>query len=137
MDQPIPPSPPRKSPLATVILVSMIFGLISGGLGAGTVVWTAMRNPQVMEQFRPLHNLLNRISTPAADKDIVQITLQEESAIIDAVEHASPAVVSIIGTVQVRSWFFNQIIENDFAGTGFIIDKSQGLILTNRHVVSE
>jgi len=46
-------------------------------------------------------------------------------------------VVSIVGTVKTRSMFFNQLVENTYAGTGFVIDRAQGLILTNRHVVSE
>ena len=51
----------------------------------------------------------------------------EESAVIEVVEKASPAVVSI--TAQ------QSVFEDNSIGTGFIVE-SDGLILTNKHVVA-
>jgi serine protease Do len=62
------------------------------------------------------------------------VKVEESSAIIDAVEKASPSVVSITGTIE-STGFFGNIVKSEVSGTGFIITKD-GLILTNKHVVS-
>jgi serine protease Do len=64
-----------------------------------------------------------------------KITVEESNAIIDVAKKVSNSVVSITakGTAQ---GFFGQIYQTSGAGTGFIIT-SDGLILTNKHVVSD
>ncbi len=62
------------------------------------------------------------------------IRVDESSAIIDAAEKASPSVVSISGTSKSYG-FFGNVVESQSSGTGFIVT-SDGLILTNKHVVS-
>jgi serine protease Do len=79
--------------------------------------------------------------------------LKEESAIIDVAEKAAPSVVTIsISKVETVPDILNsspfdpfnifdiqikeQQIEQDI-GTGFVVDGSQGLIVTNKHVVSD
>lgn len=61
-----------------------------------------------------------------------QVTLQENSAVIDLVKKVGPSVVSINTSSQVQSFFGTQ--EQKGAGTGVIV-KEDGLILTNKHVV--
>jgi serine protease Do len=63
-----------------------------------------------------------------------QITLEEESATISAVNKVLPSVVSIVSTQTVRS-LFGGTYQAQGGGTGFIIS-SDGLIATNKHVVS-
>ncbi|MDD5606078.1 MAG: trypsin-like peptidase domain-containing protein [Patescibacteria group bacterium] len=63
-----------------------------------------------------------------------QITLEEESATISAVDKVVPSVVSIVSTQTVRS-LFGGTYQAQGGGTGFIIS-SDGLIATNKHVVS-
>lgn len=84
---------------------------------------------------------------------IDQKILREESAIIDVAENAAPSVVTVsISKVEVIPDVFNsspfdpfgffdiqtkeQQIEQDI-GTGFVVDGEQGLIVTNKHVVSD
>lgn len=77
------------------------------------------------------------------DKNIItnqkQIILEEESVVISVVEKVSPSVVSI--AVENRELFnplfgFSQPSEKQSGiGTGFVVTKD-GLILTNKHVVS-
>lgn len=64
-----------------------------------------------------------------------QISVQESSATINVVKQVSPSVVSITSTSTADSFFGGaQTVEG--AGTGIIIS-SNGLIMTNKHVVAE
>lgn len=64
---------------------------------------------------------------PRAQVITRRTVVTEESAVIEVVEKASPAVVSI--TAQ------QSVFEDNSIGTGFIVE-SDGLILTNKHVVA-
>ncbi|PIR27512.1 hypothetical protein COV40_00470 [Candidatus Berkelbacteria bacterium CG11_big_fil_rev_8_21_14_0_20_42_15] len=61
--------------------------------------------------------------------------MEESSAIIDSVKKVSPAVVSVVSKSQVQN-IFGDVYTQQGGGTGFIIT-SDGLILTNKHVVSD
>lgn len=60
----------------------------------------------------------------------------EESTVIDVIDNASPAVVSIIAKTVVFDWFNGPYAVEDGIGTGFIVDSS-GIIITNSHVVDD
>lgn len=63
-----------------------------------------------------------------------KITVEEGSGVVEAVKKVSPAVVSITTTSKALS-FFGEVMEQKGGGTGFIVT-NDGLILTNKHVVS-
>jgi len=66
---------------------------------------------------------------------VEKVTLEENSAIIDAVKKVSPSVVSILAKRNIEDFFFGQIFQQKGGGTGFVVT-SDGLIMTNKHVVS-
>jgi len=64
-----------------------------------------------------------------------KVSVEEDSAVVDAVKKVSPSVVSITTTVKAMG-FFGNTVEQKGGGTGFVIT-NDGLILTNKHVISE
>ena len=78
-------------------------------------------------------------SSPSNIEQKRQTVVQEGEVIADIAEEVGPSVVSIVTKQQseVRSLYYGSRIRNtQAAGTGVIID-SNGLILTNKHVVPE
>ncbi|RJO61418.1 PDZ domain-containing protein [candidate division WS5 bacterium] len=61
--------------------------------------------------------------------------VEEQSAVIDAINKATPAVVSITSEGSAMG-LFGAVQQTKGAGTGFIVDEG-GLIVTNKHVVSD
>ncbi len=66
----------------------------------------------------------------------VQKVVTQEEAVISVVEKASPAVVSIVESRVVLNPFSGLSAQEQGIGTGFIVEGG-GVILTNRHVVSD
>ncbi|UCC25490.1 MAG: trypsin-like peptidase domain-containing protein [Gemmatimonadales bacterium] len=71
-----------------------------------------------------------------------ELALSRQNAIVRAAERVAPGVVtiSVIRTQQVRTSFFDmfggtRLRRSGGYGSGFVIDASEGVILTNQHVI--
>lgn len=90
--------------------------------------------------------LFPAIKFKTAEKEVYREVLNEESAVIKAVDAVTPSVVTIgikktQKTIDPLSFFFNlqvneKLVEENI-GSGFIISKEEGLVITNQHVVAD
>ena len=121
---------PKQPKIATIAIIAGI--LLLGAIGgvAGTVV--AAQNPN-LRFLLGLNQATNENGSTKIKTD--KIVIEESSSVIDTAKKVSPAVVSI-STKKNAMDFFGQIITQEGGGTGFIIT-SDGLIVTNKHVVSD
>lgn len=110
--------------------VLMVAGVLLGTLGGG--VLGALAGFWVVSS-QPVVTAPEGASVPQGTPVIIQLTLTEDSAIIEAVAEVKPAVVTVINIQQPES-FLGEIIQPQASGSGVIIDE-RGYIVTNNHVV--
>lgn len=124
-EAPIQSVRPRSMSIALLLILSFVMGI----LGSLATFATLLSDPNLQEQLGIVGQNGN---IPVKEERIV---LEESSAVIDTAKEVSPAVVSILTTRNVRD-FFGNIVQESGGGTGFIVT-SDGLIVTNKHVVDD
>jgi S1-C subfamily serine protease len=139
-------------------LKGFLFGvLLMGVLGAGLVGGALADRLFVVKPFDYVAERLlpgDQADRVESRTSVTQRVLTEESVVIDVAEKASPSVVTVSVTRQERQMapffmdpfgFFGQNFYQPGAteevkrdiGSGFVIDEKQGLVVTNKHVVSD
>jgi serine protease Do len=118
-----------KSVLVFFLIIAIFVAGAVGGVG-GVLLFSA-KNGDIAKKFGIPNFKDLAIPTVSTQKVVVQ----ESSAIIDTVNKVSSSVVSIKLKKTVQN-IFGQVYQSEGAGTGFVIT-SDGLILTNKHVVSD
>ncbi len=76
----------------------------------------------------------NLQAAPAVPAGATNLTLQEDSAVIDAVSKVKPAVVTVINQMQTQRTTRGRSVAPLASGSGVIID-AKGDIITNNHVI--
>src|SRR3990167_8903550 len=122
-----PLDPPKKG--AIFVIIFLILSLVMGALGAFGTLMLFSSNDKLKSSLG-LDNI--NLNTTKTEK----LVLEESSAISDAAKKISPAVVSITTTQNVMDFFGRVSQQETGGGTGFIVT-SDGLIATNKHVVSD
>lgn len=121
----------KKIGQTVVLFLVVILILIAGAIGGiGGILLFSANDGQIAQKFGINSNQI-AIPTTTTQK----LVLEESSVVIDTANKVSKSVVSITQKRTVSD-FFGQVYEAEGAGTGFIIT-SDGLILTNKHVVSD
>lgn len=111
-----------------IVATAFILGII-GGMFAIVIMFA--NNGQIATKL----GVKNISSITSGTTTTEKLILQESNAVIDSSKKVSPSVVSIV-TKSTYQNLFGQTIQASGAGTGFIIT-NDGLILTNKHVVSD
>lgn len=128
---------PSRQPYLSLFLVilfvvsNLVIGLVGGVAG---FVMMSRSNVSGIQKIRDLLHIDSQDGVTIPVKQSVR--LEESSAVIDAASKVSPAVVSIMASQKVQDYFGQVSTQDTSGGSGFILT-STGLIVTNKHVVSE
>lgn len=115
--------PPRKTSPSLLLAVAIV-ALVAGALG-GAATSTLLLRP---DRAAALGNAL-------ASDTAGQLTVMEDSALIDVVKKASQGVVTIVAELDSPRRLRGSTTPESASGSGVVIDR-RGFIATNAHVVS-
>jgi 2-alkenal reductase len=121
-----------------VLFVVVVAGMAAsaGAVAGGTAVYQVMQQQQTGSHASSSRTTASVISASSSPQQTLVInTTDFETTVTQAVQKASPAVVTVVGTIPGQTTYFGATASQTVSGSGlFISDK--GYILTNNHVVS-
>jgi 2-alkenal reductase len=126
---------PNYGLISCVIVLAILVGIVGGGVMGGLAGYYAAQNsiptPTVLQVVatRPTST-----AQPSVVPASTNLTLKEDSAVIDAVRNVKPAVVTVVNQLQSRRGVFGNVSPTA-SGSGVIID-AKGYIITNNHVIA-
>lgn len=131
---------PTYAAMSFTVALAVLLGVLGGGIMGGFAGYYAAQSVQPVPVDASSAITANVI--PSSNAPLVQaappvntnVILKEDSAVIDAVRKAKPAVVTIINQMQSRRGFFANGSAPTASGSGVIVDP-RGYIVTNNHVV--
>jgi 2-alkenal reductase len=118
-----------KKPYFNYAFVGLVALLIIAASTMGGGLMGGVAGYYVASRFQTTAQAPRVLPTPVA-----HLTLEEDSAIVEAVQKVKPSVVTVINTLGPRQSFFRFTQGGQASGSGVIIDQ-QGYIVTNDHVV--
>lgn len=121
-----------KKNIVYMFLIMVIAGIsaLTGAAAGGFAVYQAVGAKQTVKQS--IQD--TALQAQHASQSLVLNATDIETATTQAVQSLSPAVVTVVGTVQGQATFFGQASDQTVSGSGFFIS-DQGYVLTNNHVV--
>lgn len=118
--------------LSCVILLAVLVGVVGGAVAGGVMGYYTAQNAVAVSKPIPITTIATN-PTAQPVMPVTNLTLKEDSAIIEAVRKIKPAVVTVVNRMASRRGYFGTYSPTA-SGSGVIIDK-QGYIVTNNHVV--
>ncbi|MBI3537587.1 MAG: trypsin-like peptidase domain-containing protein [Chloroflexi bacterium] len=118
--------------LTCAVLLAVLIGILGGAVTGGVAGYYAAQNAvPVAVPISAGASSVNPTALPIAPVT-TNLTLKENSAVIDAVRKAKPAVVTVINELNAPA---RRAVVPTASGSGVIID-AKGYIVTNNHVVA-
>ncbi len=119
--------------LSLIVLLGVLVGVIGGGVMGGVAgYYMAQMAIPTASAAQPIAAITNP-TAPSQPASTTNVTLKEDSAIIDAVRKVNPAVVTVINNLTPQRTFRGTLAQTA-SGSGVVID-AKGFIVTNNHVV--
>ncbi len=122
---------PNYALMSCVIVLAILVGIVGGGVMGGLAGYYVSQNGATSAPIPVAASPSS--SVQAVQPSQTNLTLKEDSAVIDAVRKIKPAVVTVINEMQPRRGFFGTVSPTA-SGSGVIIDP-KGYIITNNHVI--
>jgi len=126
---------PNYALLTLVVMMAVLIGIIGGGVMGGVAGYYAAHSA-IPNAPQSSASLVSAVRAPSQSGSSIttNVTLNEDSAVIDAVREVQPAVVTVVNQMQPQRTFRGSVASPVASGSGVIID-STGHIVTNNHVI--